>query len=163
MYRSGDYKAVCDLCGLDFWASELMEDYKHRRVDRACLDVRNMQEFVRTRTESQPEWTRPAESSAPVADYDDGAYTVTDWTLYTDYTIYVDATTFGSSVNVGNANDAGLLYATRVQVIRLHDSAFQMQISGTGIDPTNLTAAGQGLILIPNRETNTWSLFGRIR
>jgi hypothetical protein len=67
-YRPGDWKAVCDLCGLDYMASELLEDYLGRRVCRKDFETRHPQEFVRPKIEKiTPEWTRPTDHSADIA------------------------------------------------------------------------------------------------
>lgn len=67
-YRPGEWWAVCDICGLDKYASQLGEDYRGFRVCRdTCLDKRNSQEFVRARPEKiVVAWTRVADSEGAI-------------------------------------------------------------------------------------------------
>lgn len=59
-YKPGDWKAVCDLCGFFFMASELQENYRGQRVCKKDFETRHPQELVRTRPERWvPDWTRP--------------------------------------------------------------------------------------------------------
>lgn len=59
-YKSGDWLAVCDICGFRFKASQLKKNWKGEYVCAADFELRHPQEFVRVRPEhiSVP-WSRP--------------------------------------------------------------------------------------------------------
>ncbi len=59
-YKSGDWNAVCDICGFRFKASKLKKNWKGEMVCEADFELRHPQEFVRVRPEkiSVP-WARP--------------------------------------------------------------------------------------------------------
>lgn len=162
MYKSGDYKAVCDLCGFDFMASELMEDYWGRRVCRKDFETRHPQDFVRPKVEKiVPEWTRPAEGVRLTADIIDAGITI-DWEDYPNYIVYVAGGGGSSVIDVGPSNDATLTYATRVQIVRMqNDPDGNVTVSGPGFDTVFLDQ-GQGVILERNIGTTTWRIFGMV-
>lgn len=57
---SGDWNAICDICGFQFKASELRENWKKQRVCKDDFETRHPQEFVRTRPETNTvPWSRP--------------------------------------------------------------------------------------------------------
>lgn len=68
-WKPGDWWAVCDICGLDAYASELELDYRGWRVHRdTCLDKRNSQEFVRPKPEKIiVPWIRPADTEGEIS------------------------------------------------------------------------------------------------
>jgi hypothetical protein len=59
--RRGDWRLVCDRCGVEMWASESAREWTGLRVHRLeCLDPRHPQEFVRGRADRQKvPFTRP--------------------------------------------------------------------------------------------------------
>lgn len=59
-YRSGDWLAVCDICGFRFYASQLKKNWKGEMVCEADFELRHPQEFIRVPKEdiSVP-WARP--------------------------------------------------------------------------------------------------------
>lgn len=59
-FKSGDWNAVCDICGFRFKASQLKKNWKNEMVCDADFELRHPQEFVRVRPEkiSVP-WARP--------------------------------------------------------------------------------------------------------
>lgn len=58
--RRGDWKAVCDRCGFDFWASELRKEWTGLYVCSADWEPRHPQEFVKGRADRQNvPWSRP--------------------------------------------------------------------------------------------------------
>lgn len=78
-YKSGDWNAVCDICGFRFKASKLKKNWKGQYVCEADFELRHPQEFVRVRPEkiSVP-WARP-ESDLEIGPacfiWDQSAYT----------------------------------------------------------------------------------------
>ena len=66
-FKSGDWNAVCDICGFRFKASQLKRNWKNEYVCENDFELRNAQDFIRVPTEkvSVP-WVRP-ESDIPLA------------------------------------------------------------------------------------------------
>lgn len=59
-YRLGDWKAVCDRCGFDFYASQLRKEWTGLRVCGECFETRNPQDHLRAKKDRQaPPWVRP--------------------------------------------------------------------------------------------------------
>lgn len=59
-YRSGDHKAICDVCGRISKASEMRKRWDGLVVDSRCFEIRHPQDFVRAKADIQaPAWTRP--------------------------------------------------------------------------------------------------------
>ena len=46
-YNSGDWKAICDVCGREFKASKLKQRWDGLMVDSLCWEARQPQDFVR--------------------------------------------------------------------------------------------------------------------
>ena len=46
-YNSGDWKAICDVCGREFKASKLKQRWDGLMVDSLCWEPRQPQDFVR--------------------------------------------------------------------------------------------------------------------
>jgi len=56
----GDYKAVCDVCGFVYMASELARRWDNLMVCQKDWEPRHPQDLLRVRPErSTPPWTRP--------------------------------------------------------------------------------------------------------
>lgn len=56
---SGDWNAVCDICGFNFKASKLKENWKGQRVCKEDFEGRHPQQFVRSRPEKiSTDWSR---------------------------------------------------------------------------------------------------------
>ena len=71
-YVPGDYYAVCDVCGFEFYASELKKRWDGRMVCKTDWEPRHPQETLRIRTQvPKPPWTRP-EPTDVFIDYTDG-------------------------------------------------------------------------------------------
>ena len=59
-YAHGDQNAICDVCGFQYKASELLERWDGAMVCIHDFEYRHPQDFIRVpRTESVPEWSRP--------------------------------------------------------------------------------------------------------
>ena len=59
MYRKSDWKAVCWVCGGDFYASQMRMRWDKVWVCGRDWEPRHPQDFVRARTEEQaPPWTQ---------------------------------------------------------------------------------------------------------
>lgn len=81
-YRPGEWYALCDVCGFQYYASELFAgtatSQKGLRVCRHDLDKQNPQEFVRPKTEKiGVPWSRPQgnEDDITLTNLDPGGYT----------------------------------------------------------------------------------------
>lgn len=95
----GEWKAICDICGFQFMASELTENWKHQRVCSKDNDRRNPQELQRPKIDEQKvEWTRDTDT---VAQLGYKALTITN----SPYTIVVGDSVFdvdssGGAINI---------------------------------------------------------------
>ena len=59
-YDKGDWAVLCDVCGRKFRASQLKQRWDGLKVDDACWEPRQPQDFVRGVADYQaPPWTRP--------------------------------------------------------------------------------------------------------
>jgi hypothetical protein len=59
-YQSGDWKAVCDICGQVFKASELRQRWDGFKVCSKDFEYRQPQDFVRGVADiTAPPWTKP--------------------------------------------------------------------------------------------------------
>ena len=67
-YKSGDHKAICDVCGRIFKASQLVKRWDGFMVCKADFEIRQPQDFVRAKADKQaPQWTRPEVQDSFVA------------------------------------------------------------------------------------------------
>lgn len=70
MYRPGDWKAICDVCGFEYWASELKPTGRRGNNLMVCnkdWETDHPQEFVRPRTEKiKPDWVRLDDSESDI-------------------------------------------------------------------------------------------------
>lgn len=63
-YKHGDYLAICDRCGFEWYASQLAKEWTGLMVCRGagtndCWEARHPQELVKGRKDRQsPPWTR---------------------------------------------------------------------------------------------------------
>lgn len=59
-FEIGQWKAVCDRCGLDFKARELRLEWTNLRVCGDCWEPRHPQDMLKGKADRQaPPWTRP--------------------------------------------------------------------------------------------------------
>lgn len=70
-YVPGDWNAVCDICGFNFKASELRDNWKGQKVCKDDFETQHPQMFVRPRPEKvSTDWARLPESfSTPILFY----------------------------------------------------------------------------------------------
>lgn len=142
-YRSGDWSAYCDICGGEFYASELQLNWKGLRVCKQDFEYRNPQDFIRPVVEkiSTP-WSRSV----------DGTEFATIVTLYTaqpvevytmdNLTRYVD-TTAGNVVWVLPDPTSATYYSQQV-VYTLINNSGSNNITVTA--PVGWTLTGSGTI-----------------
>lgn len=65
-YRAGDWLAICDRCGQEYYASELLLDWKQLRVCSKCWEPQHPNEFLRVPAESPGvPWARPPDPDPP--------------------------------------------------------------------------------------------------
>ena len=65
--RPGDYLMVDDLSGTTHYASEMVRNWDGAWVHHSKYEMRNPQEFVRSRKEEQPRVVRPDDPTAEAA------------------------------------------------------------------------------------------------
>lgn len=58
-YKKGDWKAICDVCGWDYYASQLLLRWDGARVCKKDWEPRHPQDFLKTQPDNQSvPWTR---------------------------------------------------------------------------------------------------------
>jgi hypothetical protein len=64
-FVSGEWNAICDICGFEFKSSKLQENWKGQRVCDKDFETRHPQEFVRPRVKEPhvPSWVRLEEDA----------------------------------------------------------------------------------------------------
>lgn len=63
-WKAGKWKAYCDICGSEFYNDQLKEDFRGLMVCNKDFELRNPQDFVRTKPERiTPPWTRPRDGA----------------------------------------------------------------------------------------------------
>jgi hypothetical protein len=109
----GEWKAVCDICGFDFLASQLLENWKGQRVCSKDFETRHPQEFVRQREETiAVPWMRPSEDDDVAILTGNQAPAAT-----LNFTIYTIDSGAGSTFTLPAANSATYLgIETRIQI-----------------------------------------------
>lgn len=80
-YRHGQWLAICDRCGFQYYSSKLRKEWTGLRVcsgpaTNDCWEPRHPQDFVRGRKDNQsPPWVRPepepVENAPSAPDWDD--------------------------------------------------------------------------------------------
>lgn len=72
-WKSGDWNAICDVCGFKFKASELKERWDGLKVCDMDWEQRHPQDMIRAIPDEQPlPWTRPEGPDVSVGpDYND--------------------------------------------------------------------------------------------
>ncbi len=59
-FRMGDWRAVCDQCGMVCHASQMFLRWDNARTCWHCIEIRNPQDFLKGIADNQsPPWTRP--------------------------------------------------------------------------------------------------------
>jgi len=59
-YIPGRYLAICDVCGLRFYNTDLRKDWRGLMVDSACFETRHPQDFLRVPVDNPAvPWVRP--------------------------------------------------------------------------------------------------------
>jgi nitrogen fixation protein FixH len=57
-YRPGDYRVMCELCGINYYRSECVKNHKGQIVClETCYETRHPQELIKVR----PDLARPAD------------------------------------------------------------------------------------------------------
>lgn len=71
-WRDGDWLAVCDRCGITYYASQLSKEWTGFRVCSGCWDPRHPQEYLRGKADPQAApWQRPVEIRTSSLDEED--------------------------------------------------------------------------------------------
>lgn len=113
-WRSGEWRAICDVCGFEFYASELVSgvstNQRGLKVCKRDLDKQNPQEFVRSKEESLGvPWARPGDNEGVIVPIEltDLSPSTTLTASLTDVLYVVEKTGSGSgSITLPTANDS---------------------------------------------------------
>lgn len=70
-YKAGDWLAICDQCGRQAYASQLIKRWDnlmvHSDSSEGCFETRHPQDFVRAVPDSPPlPWTRPGGADSEI-------------------------------------------------------------------------------------------------
>ena len=150
-FELGDWNAVCDVCGFNFKASELKENWKGQRVCDKDFETRHPQEFVRARPETiSPPWTRLAE----VFQADVVGHSVAPITPSGTMSVSIDATAGNVTAALSPFFYVGSPEGIKLSLVRVDSSGNTVTVGGFSI------AANQTLILI--YQNNAWTVFGRL-
>ena len=105
MYKKGDWKAICDSCGFEFYASELKERWDGMRVCKEDYETRHPLDFIRAK-EDKPNiiWTRPNDSASAVTIYTNNQSLAV--TLSGTLMFYFDTTSGAITVTLPAANNS---------------------------------------------------------
>lgn len=96
-YKPGNWLAICDVCGFQFFADELEKRWDGYMVCRKDFETRHPQELLRSRAERSIPWSRPEQADVFIGpDYSaDSYYWAQDYTTPDDPDIsanrYIDA------------------------------------------------------------------------
>lgn len=141
-YRHGDWRAVCDYCGREFYGSELKKEWTGLFACEADWSPRHPQDFKRgVRDDQRPPFVRAEGTDIPVAPFTtalNGAAATGDTVLTVDSTSYFTA---GNYVRVALAN-GGIHQVASASI----DSATQLTLSSglpsPASDNANVTDIG---------------------
>ena len=94
-FDSGDWIAICDVCGRKFKALTLTKRWDGLMVCKDDFEIRQPQDFVRGVADVQaPPWTRPEAQNTYVAGFSNSQTITANYiALSTDGVLYVNATT----------------------------------------------------------------------
>lgn len=154
-YVKGDWNAICDICGFEYKASKLKENWKGQRVCEKDFETKHPQMFVRPKQEKgSSDWARPPGSTE--------VWTVADLLgplvatiVFSDLrSTSVDATAGNMTLTLPTASTR-FIYGNRYQVVRVDTSANTVTVNGLSVGPN------QTIEFITNNGTS-WSLFGRV-
>ena len=154
-YIPGQWNAICDICGLQYKSSKLMENWKGQRVCEKDFEGKHPQMFVRPRPEKiTTDWARlPAATEVWTgADYIGPITTTITFTSLRSAT--VDATA-GNCVLTLPSAATEFSYGDQYRVERVDNSSNTVTVNGQSI------GAYEAIIFKSNGTT--WSVFGRIR
>ena len=76
-WKSGDYSAICDICGFKFKASDLRERWDGHRVCDQDWEIRHPQEMVRPIPDQRAlPWTRPESTDVYIPRTNRSSFTI---------------------------------------------------------------------------------------
>jgi hypothetical protein len=121
-YQAGRWKVVCDICGLEGYSTDMVEDWRGYRVHKnTCNDLRNSQDFVRAKPEKiVVPWTRHTDTEGEsITETVIGNLQVSNLTVsFTQLIYYYRATgLLTKAVDLPAANDADFLGVSVVYTI----------------------------------------------
>lgn len=154
-YVKGDWNAICDICGFQFKASKLFENWKKQRVCIDDLEGQHPQMFVRPKVEKiSTDWSRLPGSTEVWTGADLIGPLVS--TLSAVGLTSVDATAGNMTLTLPTLTALQLLALNRIQVTRIDSSAFTVTVNG-------LTVGSDSAIIFTTTNGTVWTLFGRVR
>lgn len=157
-YVSGDWNAICDICGLEYKASMLRLNWRSQRVCDKDFEGRHPQMFIRPRAEKiSTDWARlpgatevwtGADLLGPlVTTINPDAYAST-------HIVYVDGTGGAMTLGVSNPTNPTYTYSPMIYISRVDATANVVTVFGIPI-------AGHQTIIGTWTGVN-WVLFGKV-
>jgi len=136
-YKSGDWSALCDVCGRKFKASKLLLRWDNHRVCKADYEERHIADFFRGRPDDQSvAWTRSDDTEGTTVSVGD-----TDTTLTVgsdnDIQYYRTALTANRTITL---DTTGARWGNRFIIYRSDGAAFTLDVGGLQTIPASLDA-----------------------
>ena len=154
-YVKGDWNAICDICGFQFKASDLKENWKGQKVCDKDFEGQHPQMFVRPKIEKiTTPWARPPGSTEVWTGADYVGPLTTTITFDARRIATVDASA-GNCVLTLPAASTEYLYGDTYKVERVDNSANTTTVNGQSVGPNEA--------IIFKSNGSSWSVFGRIR
>lgn len=154
-YVKGEWNAICDICGFQFKASELKENWKNQRVCKDDFEGKHPQMFVRAKPEKiSTEWSRLPGSTEVWTGADFIGPVVN--TIGAVGLASADATAGSVTLTLPTLTALQLLSLNRITVTRVDTSlTFTVTVNGLTVGPNS------GIIFTTSNGT-IWRLFGRV-
>ncbi len=140
-YKSGDWLAVCDSCGLTFYASQLRTRWDGLKVCEMDYETRNPQDFTRGIPDIQtPPWTRPKPAEESIT-------LVTGGTTLASgvFSVYATGSSYTITLPVATSVDA----PGQGFVLETGDTSLNIVLARQGGDKVN---NGTSITLLPNKK-----------
>lgn len=153
-WDSGDWNAICDICGFKFKASQLVENWKKQKVCKDDWEPMHPQLFLRPRKEKTAvAWARPDEVVTNTIYTSDPGITAD----LVNVIWYFDPTSSAFSVALPAANASGFHKSQVTYIMNNVGSVHNITITSTGHFTGSVTILpGQTARFTAEPESNLW-------